>query len=50
MALSKGAIISLILKYIGGKMLARQQATKVAGAPVAVEAGLGSFGSLALAR
>lgn len=41
MAISKGAVIKLILKYIGGNPLMQIPTTTVSGQPVAIQAGLG---------
>lgn len=45
--LSKGAVIQLILQYIGGNPLQQVPTTTVGGQPVAIKAGLGGLGSLA---
>lgn len=41
MSISKGAVIKLILKYIGGNPLMQIPTTTVGGQPVAIQAGLG---------
>lgn len=45
--LSKGAVIQLILQYIGGSPLQQVPTTTVGGQPVAIKAGLGGLGSMA---
>lgn len=44
--LSKQAVVNLILQYIGGSPLDQIESTVVAGAPVAIQRGVASFGSL----
>lgn len=47
MSISKGAVIKLILKYIGGNPLMQIPTTTVSGQPVAIQAGLGGIVSSA---